>query len=62
MTKNRVIIYQKDGVTIYWDKEKKNLFYKSPDYSERICMYVIGNFDLENDEYKAIMDFIGERV
>ena len=62
MTGNRVVIYQKDGVTIYWDKKKKNLFYKGPDDSERICMYVIGNFDLKYDEYEAILDFIGERV
>lgn len=59
---NKAIIYQKNDVTIYWDRNKKELYYEGSEYSAAICMYVIGNFDLKPDEYKAIMDFIGERV
>lgn len=62
MDKNKVIIYQKDAVTIYWDKDRKRLYYRSPEHSAGINMYVVGNFDLTPDEYEAIMEFIGGRV
>lgn len=62
MDNSTVLVYENDDVKIIWDKEERNFYYESPDYSARICMYVIGNFDLEVDEYEAIQNFIGERV
>lgn len=56
------IIYQKDDVTIYWNEKRNCLWYKSQEHSSPICMYIHGCFDLESDEYEAIMNFIKERL
>ena len=62
MDNNIISVYEEGDVSIIWDDEKRNFYYRSSDYSAQICMYVIGNFDLKDDEYEAIQKFIWERV
>lgn len=59
---DRIIIFQNGNKTIYWNKQRKGFWYEDldcPNYDCEVAMYRPGNWDLNEDEVKAIYDFIG---
>jgi len=59
-----IIIHKTENILIYWDEEKKKLFYETPDenYISEVLMIRNGFFNLDAEETEAINSFIDKLV
>lgn len=59
-----IIIHKTESTLIYWDEEKKKLFYEIPDenYISEVLMIRNGFFNLDAEETEAINSFIDKLV
>ena len=59
-----IIIHKTENTLIYWDEEKKKLFYEAPDenYISEVLMIRNGFFNLDAEETEAINSFIDKLV
>lgn len=59
-----IIIHKTENTLIYWDEEKKKLFYEIPDenYISEVLMIRNGFFNLDAEETEAINGFIDKLV